>query len=638
MATIGNLVVNVTAKTGGLQRGLGKAKSLISGTSGKMSGLASLAGGALVTGATAGAVAVGALATGMVGVGAAGVEAAASLDQQMSNIAAVMGQTKDQVQPLKDLIFDLSLDPNLTVDATQAADAIEMLARNGLSMAEILGGAAESTVALANATGADFGTAGNVATDVMALFNIEAQNMKLAVDGITGVTTNSKFAINDYALALANSGSLAAGMGVSLADLNTVIAGTAASFNSGQESGTAFKTFLQRMAAPTNEMKTLMAELGISLFDQNGQMRDMSVVVQQLHTAFAGMTEAQRAQTATALGGADASRIVLALAKMTSSEFNTLSQNVNASGQAAESAATRVDSLKGAWQIFMGIVDSIKIQIGDALMPAVRTAVESFSQFATKVGPIIVDVFGGAGALLSDKIIPAIMDMVDDALPMLKQIWEALAESWRSQIQPALENLFAGLGQLFNAFGGTNTQSLSFQASMATLQGLLQAVAFVINSVAMTLKALATILRALMAPVNTAKAVWDGFIATITNAWNTVQQFAMTIANAIPNAINRARQFIENLIRDLARIVVPPFLRPGSPTPFELGLRGIGRAIRDMPELEIKAKVPDLAGVGAGGNVDNRQFDNRQFNLINNLGQNGQRSTPRDLATISAFS
>ncbi|MEZ4622076.1 MAG: hypothetical protein R2867_42120 [Caldilineaceae bacterium] len=50
---------------------------------------------------------------------------------------------------LKGLIQDLGLDPKLKVSATEAADAIEMLGRNGLRMDDILSGAARSTVLLA---------------------------------------------------------------------------------------------------------------------------------------------------------------------------------------------------------------------------------------------------------------------------------------------------------------------------------------------------------------------------------------------------------------------------------------------------------------------------------------------------------
>ena len=165
------------------------------------------AGMASVTGIVAAAGIAAAAAITVVAVD--GVKAARDMEEQMSGIAAIFSTTVDEIEPLGTLIKELGLNPNLKVNATEAADAIEMLGKNGLTMAEILDGAAESTVLLANSTGADFATAANIGTDAMALFKIEAKDMIDAVDGITSVTVNSKFGINDYALALAQGGGVA---------------------------------------------------------------------------------------------------------------------------------------------------------------------------------------------------------------------------------------------------------------------------------------------------------------------------------------------------------------------------------------------------------------------------------------------
>ena len=135
-------------------------------------------GMAAVTGAVG--IAVAATTAAVAKVAIDGVNAAKDMEAQMSNIAAVFGKTTDEIAPLGDLIKDLGLDPGLKVDAVQAADAIEMLARNGLTMGEIMDGAAKATVLLANSTGAEFATAANIGTDAMAIFGIEAQDMLTA--------------------------------------------------------------------------------------------------------------------------------------------------------------------------------------------------------------------------------------------------------------------------------------------------------------------------------------------------------------------------------------------------------------------------------------------------------------------------
>src|SRR3972149_3426800 len=66
---------------------------------------------------------------------------AAELQDQLAAIAAVMNQTIDQVEPLRALIQELAIDPKLKVDTFGAAEAIDLLARNGIELTDIMNGA-----------------------------------------------------------------------------------------------------------------------------------------------------------------------------------------------------------------------------------------------------------------------------------------------------------------------------------------------------------------------------------------------------------------------------------------------------------------------------------------------------------------
>lgn len=263
--------------TQGMATKFGKSFDDMGGRVLKVAGLMS---GALVAGAVAAGAAI-------VGFAANGINKASDLESKMGGIASIMGETKDAIEPLKDLILDLGMDPNLKVDATEAADAIEKLASNGLTMTQIMDGAAKSTVLLANSTGADFETAAAVATDAMALFNIEASNMQAAVDGITGVTVASKFDINDFRLALSQAGGVASATGVEFDDFNASIAGISNYFASGSDAGTSFKTMLLRLNPQTDEAASAMKALGLEFFDANGNMKSMAEVSMELNDAFA---------------------------------------------------------------------------------------------------------------------------------------------------------------------------------------------------------------------------------------------------------------------------------------------------------------------------------------------------------------
>jgi len=80
--------------------------------------------------------------------------------------------------------------------------------------------------------------------------------------------------------------------------------------------------------------------------------------------------------------------------------------------------------------------------------------------------------------------------------------------------------------------------------------------------------------------------------------------------NDVKDAISGVIDWIGNLIDKFTSIKLPDWLTPGSPTPFELGIRGIGDAMEDLSNKKIPAfqtgllLSPALAGAGgSGGNL-----------------------------------
>jgi TP901 family phage tail tape measure protein len=412
--------------------------------------------------AALGVAAVAATGAAVVGLGAfaaSGIKAAASMEEQMSNIAAVMGMTSDEIAPLNNLIKELGLDPNLKVDATEAASAIELLARNGLSMAEILDGAARSTVLLANATGAEFGDAADIATDAMSIFNIEAEDMMTAVDGIVSVTTNSKLSINDYALAMANGAARATAAGVSFEDFNTTIALIADEAGNGQKAGTALGAMMTRLVPQTDKAAEAMQELGIitesgqnRFYDASGAFLGMGNAADVLNETLGGLTEQQQLSAISTLFGVDASAAALGIMNETSETF-AAAQAQMGDTSAVDSAATRMDNLSGQWEIFMGIVDTVKLQIGEAFLPVLKSLVTSLSGLAEEHSPAVVEAFSRIGEWLGEvlppllealpgfienvvnaffsfrdwfnEVKPIVVDFIDNALNKINEWWES---------------------------------------------------------------------------------------------------------------------------------------------------------------------------------------------------------------------
>jgi hypothetical protein len=116
---------------------------------------------------------------------------------------------------------------------------------------------------------------------------------------------------------------------------------------------------------------------------------------------------------------------------------------------------------------------------------------------------------------------------------------------------------------------------------------------------------------------NWAVNTWNRISSAFTTAWNTILNFFNNVKNSILAGIQAIIDAVKNLIASLANIVLPDALTPGSPTPFEMGLRGIASAMKEIsqneiPQLNYAMAAPSgITGVGTGKTIN--YTDNRRF-------------------------
>jgi len=519
--------------------------------------------------------AVGAI-TGLTAAIGTSIKAAADMEAQLDAIASVMGLAADEIEPLKNLIQDLGIDPTLKVSATEAADAIQMLARNGLDMTAIMDGAARSTVLLANATGADFGLAADIATDAMAIFNITAEDMNQAVNGITGVTTSSKFSIDDYRYALAQAGGVAGSVGVEFDDFNTVIAGIAPLFASGSDAGTSFKTFLQQLVPSTNPARDAMRDLGLftglsadefekaqakivtyqsdlaaldptskryteraaelnekirvlqeslvegsnAFFDANGNMRDMDQIAGILSNALSGLSEEQKNSALQTIFGTDAMRAAVGIAELGQQGFTNLKQTIG-NVDAEQSAATRMDNLAGSIEILQGIIETLQLRIGENFIPVFRRMVDAVSAFLTENADGIVTFFSDIAGRV-DNAVDSFVPMVQRWLPDLRERFGTVSDvvqMVRDKFQEGREKLDEFIENVKNAIKPIT----DFIGENVTLEDVINGL---IGTIALSLIPAITTLVTTLAPV---VAVFTSLIALSASLDEGQKQWALAI-------------------------------------------------------------------------------------------------------------
>jgi len=123
----------------------------------------------------------------------------------------------------------------------------------------------------------------------------------------------------------------------------------------------------------------------------------------------------------------------------------------------------------------------------------------------------------------------------------------------------------------------------------------------------------------------------EGLKEDLSRAWEKVDRLFSKISDVFDRVESRVQGVINKVydFRDaLARIVLPWWLEPGSPTPLELGLRGINEEMGLMPTLRFAPVGGSVAGGGTTivvRNTFNRDSIRSDEDVIS-LADNIQRS------------
>jgi TP901 family phage tail tape measure protein len=369
--------------------------------------------------------AIGKLGTVALGLGAVvaggfavAVNSAASFEQKLSDVKAVSGATGTEMDTLRKKALQLGKDTQFS--ASEAADAIGELAKAGVSITDILNGAADATVALAAAGGIDLPEAATLAANAMNGFGLAAKDLPRVADLIAGAANASAIDVSEFGFALQQVAAVAHLAGVSFDDTATAIALLGNAGIKGSDAGTSLKTVFQNLIPTTQQQIELSKKLGLitkdganAFFDASGKAKSLADISQVLKTALTGMSKEQQLATLQTLFGSDAIRAAAVLADNGAAGFTNMATAMG-KVKAADVAATKMDNLKGSIEQMKGSLETAAIQVGSVFLPKLKELVDQvtklvnwFANLSPKTQGITLDILGagGAVALLTGGII-----------------------------------------------------------------------------------------------------------------------------------------------------------------------------------------------------------------------------------------
>lgn len=541
-------------------------------TEGFQSGLSKL-GGIAKTGLSAVTTGVTAVSTALVGVGAASIKTGSEFDSGMSQIAATLGITTQEINDnvngagdtfdaLRAKALQMGSETNFT--ATQAADGLNILAMSGYDAEQSIG-MIEDVLHLSAAGAMDMGDAAGYVAGAMKGFADESKDSAYYADLMAKGATLANTNVQQLGEAMSGGAAVASSYNQTADSMTIALLRLAEQGETGSNAATALSAAMKNLYAPTDQAKEVMKQLGVEAFDPaTGQARDFNDVVNELGDALSGYSDEQRtayAQTIFGIQGFNAyNKMVVTSTEKQQEWADALAAS---SGEAAKQYDTMTDNLQGDLDIFNSAIDGLKIGISDRLMPEVRDfvqfgadAVSQFSQAFQEGG--LSGAMEAFGSIVSDGIAKLV-----EKLP---ELFEAGGKLLTSLVDGLMDNLpalmEAGIGKILPQLISTGSDLV-----LSIADGIVNALPSMVDQA-----------------VNLVDVFCDSFIDTLPKLLSAAQKaipiIVKGLSQALPKLLHTGRQVIAELTKGLAQAL--PDLIPAA---VEIIMSLVQGLVDDLPLL-----------------------------------------------------
>ena len=317
----------------------------------------------------------------LAGAATAAVKTAADFESAMSNVHAIMGDTYDDSLTQ----FAQQLGATTAWSAQEVAQAMQYTGMAGWTAQENIDGL-KGILDLASASGTDLALTSDIVTDAISAFGYTAADSALFADTMTAACTSANVSVETLGESYKYCGALAGTMGYELDQVTTALAVMGNNGIKGSQAGTALRSAISNLAAPTKQMKEGMDALGISLKNQDGSMKSFEEVIANVRTSFSGLGEAEQAAYAKQIFGKQAMAGMLAIINTSAEEYDALAASIDGSGGAADKAAkTQLDNLNGQLTLLKSAVEGAAIAFGNRMLPYLKQAATWFQGLMDKI-------------------------------------------------------------------------------------------------------------------------------------------------------------------------------------------------------------------------------------------------------------
>lgn len=323
------------------------------------------------------------------------------MDKDMTQIGLVLGKTSNQVWKNFDTYSKMA--ERLNTTTSQVTNSMKLFYQQGLNTSEVnkMVEASAIAAALGESTMAE---ASETLTSIINSYNLSAKDAMTVTDKISQIAIVSAADFGEMSTAIEKVASSAASAGL---DLDHMMGYLAKMIETTREAptniGTALKTivanFTQFKEDPTglteegteiNKVDKALKSVGISLTDTNGEVRDLSDVLDELGGIWDTLNRNQKSYLATAIAGTRQQSRFYAMMNDYGRTLELVAEGSNSAGKAQQQFGLYTDSLEAAtnrltnqWEKFFN-----SITAGNGVMKITTDILTNLMKIINAIGPL----------------------------------------------------------------------------------------------------------------------------------------------------------------------------------------------------------------------------------------------------------
>lgn len=335
---------------------------------------------------------------GIVALGKNLIETTRNFEDGMARVQAVTNATQAEFQMMEQEALKWGSTTRYT--ATEAANSLENLTRNGLSATQATA-ALGPTLQLAQANTIGLAEAADITTNVMNGFGLEVKDMGRVNDVLSSTAAHSATNISLLAEAEKNAAPFGHSLGQSIEEVNAALGVLADVGIKGSDAGTAIRMVLMGLASPTAKQQKAFRQLGVDISESTLRSEGLTKTLEKLRDS--GVMKA--ANSAELLGNIFGRRVApQAMALLNNIDGLKAKLDIlnNSQGTAARmfeqsysNMSNSIYGIQSAWEHLLISIGQIADNPLVAVTEAIRKGVLWISSNLATVGKVVMDVIAG---------------------------------------------------------------------------------------------------------------------------------------------------------------------------------------------------------------------------------------------------